>query len=104
MNKLIVLLLSGLAWVNSARAADTVEYEFTGRVTELTCKVELYSYTGTPLSALYVGGLVIDTLPLIPSTTRTRSGATPRGGMQSTTLTAPVGVSHSVSRTSVRPL
>ena len=65
MNKLIVLLLSGLAWVNSARAADTVEYEFTGRVTELTCKVELYSYTGTPLSALYVGGLVIDTLPAI---------------------------------------
>lgn len=42
VNKLIVLLLVGLAWVNSARAADTLEYEFTGRVTELTCKVELY--------------------------------------------------------------
>ncbi|HCH7986794.1 TPA: hypothetical protein NHU23_002707 [Citrobacter freundii] len=44
MNKLIVLLLVGLAWVNSARAADTLKYEFTGRVTESTCKVKLYRY------------------------------------------------------------
>ena len=65
MNKLIVLLLSGLAWVNSARAADTLEYEFTGRVTELTCKVELYSYMGKPLSALYVGVFEVVTLPAI---------------------------------------
>ncbi|EPV1413606.1 hypothetical protein VC885_05360 [Citrobacter freundii] len=67
MNKLIVLLLSGLAWINSARAADTLEYEFTGRVTESTCKVELYSYMGIPFSAsaLYVGAFVVDTLPAI---------------------------------------
>jgi len=38
----MVLLLSGLAWGNSAQAADTLEYEFTGRVTELSCKTELY--------------------------------------------------------------
>lgn len=42
MNKLIALLLSGLVWGNSACAADTLEYDFTGRVTEPTCKVELY--------------------------------------------------------------
>ncbi len=41
MNKLIGLLLSGLVWGNSARAADTLEYDFTGRVTDTTCKVEL---------------------------------------------------------------
>ena len=45
MNKSIfLLLLYGLTWENSACAADTLEYEFTGRVTESTCKVELYSY------------------------------------------------------------
>lgn len=42
MNKSIALLLSVLVWGNSARAADTLEYDFTGRVTETTCKVELY--------------------------------------------------------------
>lgn len=43
MNKSIfLLLLYGLTWENSACAADTLKYEFTGRVTESTCKVELY--------------------------------------------------------------
>lgn len=42
MNKLIALLLSGFVWENSAHAADTLEYDFTGRVTDTTCKVELY--------------------------------------------------------------
>ncbi len=39
----------------------------------------------------------------MPSTTRTTSGASSRGGMQSTTRTVPSGVSQTVSSTSVSP-
>ncbi|MBP2357435.1 hypothetical protein JOF29_008545 [Kribbella aluminosa] len=39
----------------------------------------------------------------MPSTIRTTSGAASRGGMKSITRTVPVGVDHSVSRTSVSP-
>lgn len=63
MNKLIVLMLSGLTWVNSAGAADTLEYEFTGRVTELTCKVELYNWAGV-YSLIYLS-LEVNTMPAI---------------------------------------
>ena len=45
----------------------------------------------------------IRTRPLSPSTTRTTSAASPRGGMQSDTRTVPSGVRHSDSRTSVSP-
>ena len=50
-----------------------------------------------------VSSLRIATRPLTPSTMRTTSAASPRGGMKSTTRTVPVGVSHLVSRTSVSP-
>ena len=39
----------------------------------------------------------------MPSTTRTMSGDSPRGGMQSTTRTVPSGVCQNVSSTSVSP-
>ncbi|EKU4726383.1 TPA: hypothetical protein L0163_001263 [Citrobacter freundii] len=67
MNKLIVLLLVGLAWVNSARAADTLEYEFTGRVTELTCKVELYR--GAELYSFIGLSFMVNTMPAIGNIT-----------------------------------
>ncbi|NTX86366.1 hypothetical protein G7003_22565 [Citrobacter youngae] len=65
MNKLIVLMLSGLTWVNSARAADTLEYEFTGRVTESTCKVELYSWGSVVDSIIGSSSIMVNTMPAI---------------------------------------
>ena len=43
----------------------------------------------------------ISTFPSSPSTMRTMSGASPRGGMKSITRTAPSAVSNTVSRISV---
>ena len=64
MNKLIALLLSGLVWGNSACAADTLEYDFTGRVTETTCKVELYDMNGSSATSI-IGAFKRDAMPAI---------------------------------------
>lgn len=60
MNKSIALLLSGLVWGNSAHAADTLEYDFTGRVTDTTCKVGLYngaSWITSIHASFYLGAM-----------------------------------------------
>lgn len=73
MNKLIALLLSGFVWENSAHAADTLEYDFTGRVTDTTCKVELYDHGGS-VSTSILSFFDLDVIPAIGNIVWTHSG------------------------------
>jgi type 1 fimbria pilin len=50
-------------WGNSVRAADTLEYDFTGRVTDTTCKVELY-HNGSVATSIS-GPFYFDAMPAI---------------------------------------
>ena len=59
--------------------------------------------TTEPKSKRRASSIRTGTLPRRPSTMRTRSGWSARGGMQSMTATVPEAVSNSVSSTSVSP-
>lgn len=65
MNKLMILLLSGLAWGNLAQAADTLEYDFTGRVIETNCKTDLYYGSDENPSESISAAIYLQTLPAI---------------------------------------
>ncbi|MDA8516896.1 fimbrial protein [Citrobacter sp. Igbk 16] len=75
MNKLITILLFGLVWGNSAHAADTLEYDFTGRVTDTTCKVELYRLSGSVVTSIN-SPFYSDAMPAIGNIVWTSRGGT----------------------------